>query len=187
MNSPYFVKQSRGDVMYQTLNQPSMTGVTYGCDFAHHGPVSIGGLHHPAPREGLPTSGNARTAKQNSRTAEPQNRRLHFCSHCKAGIWCAAPVISLPHREGFDCRQLVCLLNDDARENESRSIKFWLNPAGTLSVRHPLCQMIIRENLPTFAAVIYESLGHKWEVRKEPEPNPQRTWRLGFRRKDPFQ
>jgi len=55
------------------------------------------------------------------------------------------------------------------------AFKFWRNSDGTLSVRCPVCQMLISENLPTFGAVVYKSLLHKCEVRKESEPNPQKT------------
>jgi hypothetical protein len=56
--------------MYQTLTRLSMTGVTYGCDFAHRGPVSIESLHHPAPREGFTDLRKRPHSQTNSRTAD---------------------------------------------------------------------------------------------------------------------
>ncbi len=60
-------------------------------------------------------------------------------------------------------------------KTSDEAIKVSRNPDGTLSVRCPVCQTIIHKNLPTFQAVIYKSLLHKCQIRKEPESNPQRT------------
>ncbi len=60
-------------------------------------------------------------------------------------------------------------------KTSDEAFKLWRNPDGTLSVRCPVCQTIIEENLPSFEVVIYKSLLHKCEVREEPESNPQST------------